>query len=243
LINGLHTGGGLVTVGAGATLGGTGRINSVVGGAGLASPGNSPGIFTLSQTDPTAGLDFAFQFTATGDPLWSNSAASVNDVWRMTHATDPFTAPLTAANVVDVYLDLSIADGDVFRGGFFTDRDLDFYASDIAGATYNFWVLGDGAGTDATFDGQDYYSLLNYDPLLSIGVSTVQVPLADFADDDVSNGWVTQFSVAGPVEVVPEPDSVLLWMLMGLALVYGGIGWRRCRQRTLALARAHARCV
>jgi autotransporter-associated beta strand protein len=238
LVNGLHTGGGLVTINAGGTLGGSGRINSEVTGAGLASPGNSPGILTVSQTNPTGGMDFAFQMTAVGDPDWSDSANSLNDVWRITHATTPFTASLTAANVVDVYF-AAIADGDVFRGGFFTDRNLDFFVNDIDDATYNFWVLG---GSDTTFEGDGYYSLASYDPLLTIDVSTVQVASANFAGGDpIENGWVTQFSVSEIVtEVVPEPSSHLSWLLLGAAAVAGGTCWRR-RNAVLALTHCSMR--
>jgi autotransporter-associated beta strand protein len=56
LVNGTNSGGGAVTVDAGAILGGSGRIDSLVTVSGTLSPGNSPGVLTLSSLalTPTA---------------------------------------------------------------------------------------------------------------------------------------------------------------------------------------------
>jgi autotransporter-associated beta strand protein len=222
LVNGTHLGTvGDYTVASGATLGGSGTINALVQGAGLGSPGNSPGIFTASQTDPSGGMDFAFEFTATGDPNWSNAAASINDVWRLTHASAPFNGgTFDSDNVIDIYLNVaSVALLDVFRGGFFTDEDSDFL-SIVAGADYNFWIKGDNAGPQS-FGGFNYYPLDDFGRTLS--VSTYQVAGANFSPTpDSGNGWVMQFTV-----VVPEPSTYVLGLL-GL----GGLGlfvWRRKR--------------
>lgn len=56
LVNGTNSGGGAVTVDAGAIFGGSGRIDSLVTVSGTLSPGNSPGVLTLSSLalTPTA---------------------------------------------------------------------------------------------------------------------------------------------------------------------------------------------
>ena len=96
-INGtLSSGGGVVTVDSGATLAGRGRIARQIGGAGSVDPGNSPGILTVNQVNPTGGIDFNFEFTNIGSPDYSNAGASLNDVLRITDGT-PFTASLSTA--------------------------------------------------------------------------------------------------------------------------------------------------
>ncbi|MCC5851139.1 MAG: autotransporter-associated beta strand repeat-containing protein, partial [Verrucomicrobia bacterium] len=84
LINGNHSAAtGAVTVAAGGTLGGSGRIGGAILGAGLVSPGNSPGIFTAVSVTGSEGTDFAFEFGQIGAPTWSAAAASGNDVLRL----------------------------------------------------------------------------------------------------------------------------------------------------------------
>ncbi len=208
LINGQQSAAtGAVTVLSGATLGGSGASGGTLTGAGLVSPGNSPGILTANQVDPAGGLDFAFEFTQVGNPTWNNAGASGNDVQRLTDASEPFVGNLSAANQLDIYLGVeSLTGGDIFRGGFFTDRNSDFTAI-ASGATYRFYVLGDGSGTDATFNGIGYYTLTNYDPDGSFVVSAVQPGTATFASGTVTDGWVQQYEY---VVVVPEPTTLLL---------------------------------
>ncbi len=222
LINGNHTGGGTITVGPSGTLGGSGTVNSLVTGSGFGSPGSSPGIFTASQTDPSGGMDFGFEFTATGDPTWNTAGASVNDVWRSTHASDPFNGgTFDSNNVIDIYLGVtSVAVHDLFRGGFYTDRNSDFLST-VAGANFQFWVLGDGSGSDTTFNSQGYYSFANFAPGSWVDVSTSQVVSANFSGGTISNGWVMQFTV------VPEPETITLGLLGLLGL--GFFVWRRHR--------------
>jgi len=225
-LTGTHLVGGSYTIAAGATLEGTGTTTSLITGAGLVSPGTSPGILTAGQADPSGGLDWGFEFTGTLNPDWSQAAASINDVLRMTDASTPITVAMTGANVVDVFLSLpSISAGYVFRGGFYTDLNSDFLSL-IAGATYDFWVWGDGNGNDKTFNGLDYYSLANYNSNMSLTVSTFQVPVANFVGGSVNNGWVSQFTVTEEiVSAVPEPST---WVLAVAALAgVGLLAWRR----------------
>lgn len=208
LINGQQSAAtGAVTVLDGATLGGSGASGGTLAGAGLVSPGNSPGILTANQVDPAGGLDFAFEFTQVGNPTWSNASASGNDVQRLTDASAPFVGSLSLANQLDIYLGVaSLTNGDIFRGGFFTDRNSDFTAI-ASGAMYRFYVLGDGAGTDATFNGIGYYTLTNYNANGSVVVSAVQPGTANFASGTITDGWVQQYEY---VVVVPEPTTLLL---------------------------------
>lgn len=209
---------GNVTVAGGAELGGSGSIAGRLSGGGTVAPGNSPGITTAGDVDPTGGLGFAFEFTAPGDPTWSNAAASINDVLRLNAGT-PFTASLTGANAVNVYFDVASFGGSAtFRGGFFTDATVDFLTT-IQAADYTYYVRGDGQGSVA-YQGVNYYPLTSWDSGYSVTVSTPIAPLADFAGGSVSNGRVTEFAI------VPEPGP-----LSGLAVVAGLLGWRMTRRR------------
>ncbi len=218
VVNGSLTNTSGVSIASGATLGGSGAINAVLSGAGLVSPGNSPGITTATAVDPSGGLGFAFEFTATGSPSYGTASASVNDVLRLSSGSTPFAASLSGGNLVDVYFDVAtLAAGDAFRGGFSTDRQADFLAS-VENGSYAYWVKGDGTGTARTFNGQGYFSLSNFDPGLSVTLATV-AETAAFAGGSV-DGQVTQFVV------VPEPG------MFGLAAAgLGWAGWAARRRR------------
>jgi len=197
LVNGIHTGGAEYTVAAGATLGGSGGIFATVAGAGTISPGNSPGILAVRSVDPTAGTDFTFEMTTVGDPTWSDSVDSGNDVLRMFGST-PITTALTAANTVTVNFGMTLQVGDTIRGGFYTELNSDFSSlvNDAAWAyTFTGGLLPQGA---------------------SIVRSVTQVPSATFADGTVTNGWVTTFAVV----VVPEPSSLVLVSLGVMGLLW-----------------------
>jgi len=213
-----------VTVASGAQLTGSGRVAATIGGAGRIGPGNSPGILTGEQVDPSAGLGFDFEFTAEGaDPTWSAATGSGNDVLRLTDTVAPFAGSLGAPNAVNVFFGVaSLAQGDDFTGGFFTDGAADFLAT-VASATYSYYVLGNGGGSAISYNGQGYYSLAEFNPALSIDVLTVQIPSANFAGGTVSNGFSTEFSV------VPEPGSLVALGLAGAALA--GVAARRRWQR------------
>ena len=196
-----------VALAAGAALGGTGRV-SAISGAGMVGPGNSPGILTATSVDPSGGLDFSFEFGKTGAPIWATGTASGNDVLRLTAGT-PITSALGAGNAINVYLGVaSLALNDTFQGGFFTDASADFLSS-IQNATFNYYVLGNGAGSAATYNGQGYYLLdTSFWPAFEeVLVSTVTVPSANFAGGTVTNGQVMQ------LVVVPEPGAALLALL------------------------------
>jgi autotransporter-associated beta strand protein len=188
--------------------------NATLSGSGSIDPGNSPGILTVAAINPTGGLDYNFEFTAANtEPTWSNAAASVNDVLRLTSAT-PFTASMDTTNQITLYLGvLSLSEGDVFTGGFFTDNSADFLAS-INSAAFSYFLADAGGLT--TYNGNTY---TEYTGPLGFSRSTVEVASADFAGGTVTNGYVTQFTV------IPEPSAALL----------GGIG-------LLLLVRRRTRC-
>jgi autotransporter-associated beta strand protein len=203
--------GGPLGIDQGATLAGIGFVTGTLGGAGLVAPGNSPGILTAGAVNPTGGLDWAFEFTGTA-PDYGNASASINDVLRLTGtASSPFTTALTSANEIAVYLDVaSLAEGNTFRGGFFTNLAGDFRSS-IADAAYTYWVSGTGAG-QTTYLSKTYVPLATAYPSLSMDVTTVATT-ATFSGELPTNGQVTTFTV-----VVPEPGAIALAALgLGLA--------------------------
>lgn len=200
------------TVAAGATLGGRGSVGAI-GGAGLVAPGNSPGILTATAVDGSAGLDFAFELGAVGDPLWSDASASVNDVLRLTSA-NPFASPLDADNRIDLFLGVaSLALGDTFRGGLFTDRDTSFLA-EIQAAELRVHLL-DSSGD--RFHNGVAYSL--YQGPLTLELDTVAA-LATFSSGSQA-GYVMQLAA------IPEPST------QGLALGALGLAATALRRRRL----------
>jgi fibronectin-binding autotransporter adhesin len=210
---------GIVGIDGNATLAGVGRVAATLGGAGLVAPGNSPGILTADAVNPTGGLDWAFEFTG-ASPDYGNASASINDVLRLTGtASSPFTTPLTSANEIAVYLDVaSLAEGNTFSGGFFTNLAGDFRSS-IADAAYTYWVSGTGAG-QTTYLSKTYVPLATAYPSLSMDVTTVATT-ATFSGEPATSGQVTTFTV-----VVPEPGAIAL-----AALGLGLAGYARRRSR------------
>ena len=192
------------TFASGALLGGSGRV-AALAGAGTVAPGNSPGILTATTVDPTSGMDFIFEFTDVGDPIWSNAQASGNDVLRLTGAS-PFTSPFNHDNRIDFLLNLqSLTFGDVFRGGFFTNRDSDFW-SDIQAADFRLLLLN--AQGDTVHNALTYQS---YTGPLSWELATVAV-LANFASGTEA-GYVLQLTV------IPEPST------LGLLGGWAALAW------------------
>ncbi len=189
---------------AAGTLEGHGTVPEI-SGAGLVSPGNSPGILTAASVDPTGGLDFALEFTA-DSPDYTVATASRNDVLRLTDAV-PFAAALDGSNTVGVYFDATeIEEDDIFLGGFYTDQNADF-TDLIAGASFAYYITGDGGGTH-DLNGQLYYTLAEYSTCMGFDVATVYQE-ANFGGG-VVNGHVMQLTAT-----IPEPTSCLL-LLLGL---------------------------
>jgi autotransporter-associated beta strand protein len=212
-----------VTVASGASLSGYGSVGTI-GGAGAINPGNSPGIMTTPQVDPSGGTDFNLEMTGTS-PTYNNAANSVNDVIRITGGT-PFSQALASGNGINIYFSgAALFTGSTavqYQGGFFTDQSASF-ASSISGATYNYY-FANGSGS-TTYNGASYYNKTQYESLvlgtnMLITVSTV-AQTANFGGGDI-NGQVMQ------VQVIPEPST---YALLGLsAAAFGAYRWRRRRR-------------
>jgi autotransporter-associated beta strand protein len=213
---------GTLTTDSGATLAGTGFVTNAIGGAGLISPGNSPGILTAGSLDPSAETDFIFEITGAA-PDFNNRAASINDVLRLT-GTNPFASALGAGNVVNVLFNLSSGTAPVtagtYTGGFFTDLNTNFSAS-ISSGSFAYWVLGaygSGSSQQQFAVGPDG-SLLTYSRLEAFDAS-LSVQKSVVPQTGTVTGQITQFVV------VPEPATIALAGI-GAALA----GWRVVRWR------------
>jgi len=216
----IATSSGVILNDASTLLTGSGAV-SKISGSGLVSPGSSPGILTSTQIDPSSGLDFAFEFTASA-PDYTHATASLNDVLRITDGTTPFTGSMTSLlNDVNIYFDLANLNNGTYKGAWFTDESSDFIAS-IQNAAYHYYVFGGGGGTHL-FNEVLYYTLDEYKALpglsgVSIAVSTVSES-AIFDGVNTVNGRVTRFTVTGGVggpSAIPEPAAL---GLIGLALL------------------------
>jgi hypothetical protein len=210
-----------VVLASGGTLAGTVTAGNV-SGSGLIAPGNSPGIATATSVSLSGGAGFAFEFgSASVNPTYSNTTASVNDVFHLTGANPFASTTATGANVFNIYLGVStLTGGDTFNGGIFADQGGDF-ALTLASGTYNYYVLGDGSGTHA-YNGTSYYTLAEYNPGLSISDTTSAVTGANFLSGTV-DGYQQQFIVG-----IPEPGTY--------AMALGGFGmliaFQRMRRRS-----------
>ncbi len=213
-----------LNVASGAFLGGSGSLASTIAGAGLVGPGNSPGILTAFAVDPSAGTDFSFELTGTGAPAWSVASASVNDVLHLTSAS-PFTSQLNSSNAVNIYFQVaSLAAGDTFQGGFFTDATQSNLLTNVSAGSFNYFVKGNGSGSNV-YNGFNYWTFAEYLGLVpsitGVAMSTQTVASADFATGTVTNGQVVEFVI------VPEPDTII-FAGIGIGMAAWSI-WKRRR--------------
>lgn len=196
-----------VAVAANAILGGTGSVGTV-SGAGLIGPGNSPGVLTATDVNPTGGLSFAFEFTQAA-PLYGTPSNVGNDLFWLTGGT-PFTTALNGSNTVNIYMTQAAAELGTLTGGFYTTNAVDFLAS-INSASFQYYVAD--ANGSVTYNGQTYTTLTEYDSSKSVTISTV----------GANGGQVMQ------MVVVPEPGALAIVATGALAA-----GWttlRRIRRR------------
>jgi len=200
---------GAISVASGATLAGSGSTKGAINGAGTVAPGASPGILTAGSLDASAGTDFQFEFTA-ANPSYGDPANSGNDLLRLRDAT-PFTAALDSQNLISIYLNVSgLTGSDIFRGGFFTDADGSLLSM-VQGASYSYFVKGDGLGS-FSYNGVTYYSLDQYNTNTSQNISfglASETVTGNFSTG-AETGQILSFST------VPEPGSASLAAL-GLA--------------------------
>jgi len=176
-------------LGTAATVTGTGRLPAV-SGAGIVSPGDSPGILTAASVEAIDGLDFDFEFTGTGEPAFADATASVNDLLRLTGAA-PFPTAMTMTNRIRVFLNVdALLDGQVFEGGFFTDQPTDFLGS-IDDAGFEIYVPDANGGI--TFEGRAYALYSGASTL----TATTEPQDADFGAGTVS-GRILRLSVDSP---------------------------------------------
>jgi autotransporter-associated beta strand protein len=213
LVTGSISGTQSVRVASGAFLGGSGRVGPIIANvngtdAGAISPGSSAGVLTAPSVAGNTGLDFHFEFTLGGSPLYATAAASGNDLLHLT-AASPFPGgAMNASNVIRVYFDHP---GDTYRGGFYA---FDGQASPgtllqtvVGGAAFDYFVRDAFGGV--SFGGNTYTALASNAVSLNYFTET-----ADFATGTVT-GAELQFTV------VPEPGSALL-ILGGLGALAGG---------------------
>jgi hypothetical protein len=212
---------GTLSTDAGATLAGTGFVTNAIGGAGLISPGNSPGILTAGSLDPGASTDFIFEITGAA-PDFTNRGASVNDVLRLTDLSAPFASALGTGNVVNVLFNLSSGTARVaagtYTGGFFTDLNTNFFSS-ISSGSFAYWVLGTSgsAGDQQQFAVGDNGSLVTYSRLGAFD-SSLSVQVSVVPQTGAVTGQITQFVV------VPEPATIAL---MGIGIGLAAWNFRR----------------
>ena len=234
LVNGTVSGNSAVYVSSGK-LGGTGFVGGQIAGSGRLDPGlfgADAGILATNQLNPSDGLDFTLFYDGT-TPTYGNLSDSGNDVLRITanpQFVAPFTSALTSANSKTLFLNMTKAElalGTILEGGFFTDSAFDFTSllnnETRNNAGFQVYVLGDGLGTDNSYNGQGYYNWRN--PAMfgwdqSLFMSTT-ARTANFGSGDV-NGQVMLLTIA-----VPEPGTMVPLITGGLGLALMTARWRK----------------
>jgi autotransporter-associated beta strand protein len=197
-----------VTVNAGGAIGGSGFIKGTIRGAGAVTLGD-PTVLVANAVDPSSGMSFNFEFTLTGQPNYGSATNSGNDVLHLEGNT-PFAAALTSSNVINFYL----AGNGTFDGGIFVNGEGDGLTSNVADATFNYYILNNISGT-LSYDG-NRYSLVT-DVGGTANESTFQALGAGF-DDGTTDGFEQQITISGAV--IPEPSTYALMGLAGLTLLF-----------------------
>jgi hypothetical protein len=152
------------------------------------------------------------------------ASASVNDVLHLTSAS-PFTSQLNSSNAVNIYFQVaSLAAGDTFQGGFFTDATQSNLLTNVSAGSFNYFVKGNGSGSNV-YNGFNYWTFAEYLGLVpsitGVAMSTQTVASADFATGTVTNGQVVEFVI------VPEPDTII-FAGIGIGMAAWSI-WKRRR--------------
>ncbi len=208
--------GGDISVEQAAVLLGTGNITASLLGNGTVSPGLAgPGILTANSVNGTLGLDFRFGLEQIGPVDLSDPATSPNSLLRLTSAT-PFSQALDLNNTIRLFIAAeTLLETSTYLGGFFTANDS-FHS--IQGANFEYFVLGDGFGVAASYNGDGYYSLAQFNALhntnWAFAFSTQLLTDVDFTGngDALVDGYITTFTV------VPEPSTWAL-LVCGLSLL------------------------
>ena len=207
-----------VNISSNASLSGYGSVGRIEG-EGEVNPGNSPGIISTTQIDPSGGLDFNLEFSGSA-PQFSNVASSVNDLIRITGST-PFSQSLTGGNLISIYFSGSaLFSGQpvTVTGGFFTDQATSF-GSSINNAEFRYFFESSSGST--IYNGLTFQSLAEYESILAtdliVSVTTIST-FADFGSGGI-NGEIMQ------IQVVPEPST--LGMIGAAAVVLLGCRLRR----------------
>ncbi|MBM4021238.1 MAG: hypothetical protein FJ284_03185 [Planctomycetes bacterium] len=190
-------------------LDGSGRVAAVSGTGTIAAANDfGPTVLTATSVTASATTGFLFEFTAANaEPTWAAPTASGNAVLRLTGAT-PLPSPLGGGNTVRLFLNVpSLAATDTFTGGFFTTGNA---TAAIAGADYETYVYGNGAGTDFTHNGVGWYSLLTYNAqqgtALAANVGMVATT-ASFDGVTSTSGYTMRASYAPSTSLVIDVPS------------------------------------
>ncbi len=211
-----------LSIGAGSALTGTGGTTGKIGGGGLLSAGNSPGILTAGQLDLTGEMDFAFEFTGSGAPIYSQAGNSRNDLLHLTSGATPFVGSFTAANSISLFFNDSSLNSNLlstspttYLGGFYVDS-LNFDIAALLSAASKTYYVADANGL-ISFNG------VNYTPL-SADISSHTV----FGNTNQSNSAFDTGTTSGTVlsvTMVPEPSTASLLTLS----IIGAMTLRRRR--------------
>ena len=140
----------------------------------------------------------------------------------------PFTSTLNSSNAVNIYFQVaSLAAGDTFQGGFFTDATLaqSNLLTNVSAGSFNYFVQGNGSGSNV-YNGVHYYTFAEYLGLVpsitGVTMSTQTVASADFGTvPPVTNGQVVE------LVIVPEPDTII-FAGIGIGMAAWSI-WKRRR--------------